>query len=175
MIQFTSSQGVLEEYTTRLATAPQDSKRTLGYQDLTNADRLFNKNSLFSGFSTRNIRAELPRNDQWLLYCEFPSPWGEKGRLCIFLETADAKQLFDIYLNHWKRRALFAIGGFIWILGCLGNRDARLIRTKTHSMLALIREGMAIRTRALNRIIYGKWSSGYENPSQWRNNKCVGS
>lgn len=64
MIQFTSSQGVLEEYTTRLATAPQDSKRTLGYQDLTNADRLFNKNSLFSGFSTRNIQAELPRNDQ---------------------------------------------------------------------------------------------------------------
>lgn len=64
MIQFTSSQGVLEEYTTRLATAPQDSKRTLGYQDLTNADRLFNKNSVFSGFSTRNIRAELPRNDQ---------------------------------------------------------------------------------------------------------------
>ena len=64
MIQFTSSQGVLEEYTTRLATAPQDSKRTLGYQDLKNADRLFNKNSLFSGFSTRNIQAELPRNDQ---------------------------------------------------------------------------------------------------------------
>ena len=175
MIQFTSSQGVLEEYTTRLAPVPQDSKRTLGYQDLTNADRLFNKNSVFSGFSTRNIRAELPRNDQWLLYCEFPSPWGGKGRLCIFLETADAKQLFDIYLNHWKRRALFAIGEFIWILGCLGNRDARLIRTKTHSMLALIREGMAIRTRALNRIIYGKWSSGHENPRQWRNNKCVGS
>ena len=64
MIQFTSSQGVLEEYTTRLAPAPQDSKRTLGYQDLKNADRLFNKNSLFSGFSTRNIQAELPRNDQ---------------------------------------------------------------------------------------------------------------
>ena len=64
MIQFTSSQGVLEEYTTRLAPAPQDSTRTLGYQDSTNADRLFNKNSVFSGFSTRNIRVELPRNDQ---------------------------------------------------------------------------------------------------------------
>lgn len=116
---------------THLAPAPQDSKRTLRYQDLRNADRLLNKNSVFSGFSTRNIRADLPRNDQWLLHYEFPSPWGGKGRLYIFWETTDAKQLFDIYLNHWKRRALIAIGGFIWIWGCLRNREARFINKNT--------------------------------------------
>ena len=89
-------------------------------------------------------------------------PMGRKRALIYFLETADAKQLFDNYLNHWKRRALIARGGFIRMWGCLHNRDARLIRTKTHSKLALIREGMVITTRALNRIIYGKWSSGYK-------------
>ena len=41
------TQGSLGEYTTRSVLTPQDWKRTLGYQDLTNADRLLNQNRAY--------------------------------------------------------------------------------------------------------------------------------
>ena len=41
---FFPTQGCLGEYTTRSVPTPQDWKRTLGYQDLTNADQLLNHN-----------------------------------------------------------------------------------------------------------------------------------
>ena len=47
-----------------LGALASDSKRTLGYKDLTNADRLLNQNKACPGFSIRNIRTELTRNDK---------------------------------------------------------------------------------------------------------------
>lgn len=84
MIQFTSSQGVLEEYTTRLAPAPQDSKRTLGYQDLTNADRLFNKNSCFQAFQQEICRQNCPETTNDYFIVSFPAHGEEKGAYVFF-------------------------------------------------------------------------------------------
>ena len=71
LFEFGSSQGGLRRInTTRFKPAPRNSKRTLSYQDLTNADRNKLKKSLFTGFSTRDLREELIRNDKRLLHCE---------------------------------------------------------------------------------------------------------
>ena len=71
LIEFGSSQGGFRRIkTTRFKSAPRNSKRTLGYQDLTNADRNKLKKSLFTGFSTRDLLEEFIRNDKRLLHCE---------------------------------------------------------------------------------------------------------
>ena len=71
LIEFRSSQGGFRRInTTRFKPAPRNSKRTLGYQDLTNADRNKLKRSLFTGFSTRDLLEEFIRNDKRLLHCE---------------------------------------------------------------------------------------------------------
>ena len=71
LIEFGSSQGGFRRInTTRFKPAPRNSKRTLGYQDLTNADRIKLKKSLFTGFSTRDLLEEFIRNDKRLLHCE---------------------------------------------------------------------------------------------------------
>ena len=51
LIEFRSSQGGFRRInTTRFKPAPRNSKRTLGYQDLTNTDRNKLKKSFFTGF-----------------------------------------------------------------------------------------------------------------------------
>lgn len=51
LIEFRSTQGGFRRInTTRFKPAPRNSKRTLGYQDLTNTDRNKLKKSFFTGF-----------------------------------------------------------------------------------------------------------------------------
>ena len=72
LIEFGSSQGGFRRInTTRFKPAPRNSKRTLGCQDLTNADRNKLKKSLFTGFSTRDLREELIRKDKRLLHKDY--------------------------------------------------------------------------------------------------------
>lgn len=58
------------------------------------------KTACFQSFQQEIYGQNCPETTNDYFIVSFPAHGEGKGRLYIVLETADAKQLFDIYLNH---------------------------------------------------------------------------